>query len=107
MTRTEETRSMTTVPKNDQEFLAGLSERTRIMIPDEVFYASCDKTVAIAGAGGIGGMVVEMLARWGIKRFRVADSDKFELSNLNRQMLATVDEVGKWKAVVAAERIKA
>lgn len=100
-------RSMATLPKNEREFLAGLSERTRIFIPDDVFYASCDKTVAIPGAGGVGGMVIEMLARWGIKRFRVADKDKFELSNLNRQMLATVEEVGKWKAEVAAERIKA
>ena len=98
---------MTTVPKSELEFLAGLSERTRIMIPDDVFYASCDKTVAIGGAGGVGGMVIEMLARWGIKRFRVADSDKFELSNLNRQVLATVDDVGKWKAEVGAKRIKA
>jgi molybdopterin/thiamine biosynthesis adenylyltransferase len=98
---------MTMLPKNEREFLAGLSERTRIMIPDDVFYASCDKTVAIAGAGGVGGMVIEMLARWGIRRFRVADSDKFELSNLNRQVLATVDEVGKWKAEVGAKRIKA
>jgi len=98
---------MTTIPRNEQEFLAGLSERTRIFIPDDVFYASCDKTVAIPGAGGIGGMVIEMLARWGIKRFRIADKDKFELSNLNRQVLATVEEIGQWKAEVAAKRIKA
>jgi molybdopterin/thiamine biosynthesis adenylyltransferase len=100
-------RSMATLPNNEREFLAGLSERTRILIPDDVFYASCDKTVAIPGAGGIGGMVIEMLARWGIKRFRIADKDKFELSNLNRQVLATVNELGQWKAEVAAKRIKA
>ena len=99
---------MATLPNNEREFLAGLSERTRILIPDDdVFYASCDKTVAVAGVGGIGCMVIEMLARWGIKRFRLADSDKFEVSNLNRQMFSTVDEVGKWKAEVGAKRIKA
>ena len=98
---------MATLPKNEREFLAGLSERTRILIPDDIFYASCDKTVAVAGVGGIGCLVIEMLARWGIKRFRLADKDKFELSNLNRQMFSTVDEVGKWKAEVGAKRIKA
>lgn len=92
---------------NEHKFLAGLSERTRIYIPDEIFYKSCDRTIAIAGAGGIGGMVIELLARWGIKRFRIADMDKFELSNLNRQMLATIEDIGKWKAEVAAKRVKA
>jgi molybdopterin/thiamine biosynthesis adenylyltransferase len=98
---------MATLPNNEREFLAGLSERTRIFIPDDVFYASCDKTVAIPGVGGIGCMVIEMLARWGIKRFRVLDKDKYELSNLNRQIFATPEEVGQWKAEVAAKRIKA
>lgn len=93
--------------KDESEFLNGLSDRTRIFIPDNIFYASCNKTIAIAGAGGIGGLVIELLARWGIKKFRIADMDKFEISNLNRQVLATVNNIGEWKAEVAEKRIKA
>ena len=95
------------LPEGDREFLAAISVRTRMLIPDDVYYASCRKTVAVAGMGGIGGLVVELLARWGIKAFRLVDKDRFETSNLNRQVLATVNDIGRWKAEVAAERIKA
>lgn len=64
--------------ENEIDFLITLLARTRIFIPDNIFYASYEKIVAIAGAGGIESKVIEMLVRWGIKRFRIADMDKFE-----------------------------
>ena len=63
--------------------------------------------IAIVGCGGLGGSVIEALARIGIGYLRVIDGDKFEESNLNRQILCTEATLGHEKALVAAERIGA
>ena len=61
--------------------------------------------VCVVGAGGLGGAVVEQLARAGVGFLRVIDGDAFEESNLNRQLLATEDALGRPKAQVAAEHV--
>ena len=63
-------------------------------------------TVAVAGLGGIGGNVVVQLARMGVGRFRLADFDRFELANINRQYGATTDTVGRLKIEVMAEELR-
>jgi molybdopterin/thiamine biosynthesis adenylyltransferase len=63
-----------------------------------------DGTVLLVGAGGLGGYVLELLARFGVGRIVVADGDVFEESNLNRQLLSSVDDLGRNKALVGAER---
>ena len=63
-------------------------------------------TVAISGLGGVGAITAELLARWGIKRFRLLDMDKYEPSNLNRQLFATSKTLGRYKVDVAADRIQ-
>ena len=60
------------------------------------------KTVAIAGMGGVGGVHLLTLARLGIGNFRIADLDKFELANFNRQVGATVSSLEKEKVEVLA-----
>ncbi|MBD3401939.1 hypothetical protein GF420_03515 [candidate division GN15 bacterium] len=62
--------------------------------------------VAHAGLGGGGALALEMLARAGIRKFRLLDRDCYEASNLNRQVFATVDTVGRPKVEVAAERLR-
>ena len=62
--------------------------------------------VAVFGVGGVGGYVVEALARSGIGAIDVIDNDTVALSNINRQILATTSTVGRFKADVAAERIR-
>ncbi|GLY30458.1 alpha/beta fold hydrolase [Kineosporia sp. NBRC 101731] len=62
-------------------------------------------TVAIAGLGGIGGNVAVMLARLGVGGFRLADFDRFELANINRQYGASTETVGRLKVEVIAEEI--
>ncbi|MGD8990535.1 MAG: HesA/MoeB/ThiF family protein [Desulfobacterales bacterium] len=62
--------------------------------------------VSIVGLGGLGGAVVEILARIGIGTLNVIDGDAFEESNLNRQFLSTPARMSKSKATAAAERIK-
>lgn len=64
-----------------------------------------DATVLLVGAGGLGGYALELLARLGAGRIRLADGDVFEESNLNRQLLSSVDTLGMNKALAGAERI--
>lgn len=64
-----------------------------------------DARVAIFGVGGVGGYVVEALARSGVGALDLVDHDKVSITNINRQILATHGTVGKFKVDVAAERI--
>jgi len=59
--------------------------------------------VFVCGVGGMGGAAFMALARTGVGKFVIADIDRFEVSNLNRQVFAFADEVGREKAEVAAE----
>lgn len=61
--------------------------------------------VAIFGLGGVGGHVVEALARCGVGKFTLFDNDKVALSNLNRQIIATMDTIGMYKTEAMKERI--
>lgn len=65
-----------------------------------------DKKITIIGCGGLGGLVIEALARVGVGHLRVIDGDVFEQSNLNRQLLCTEAMIGREKALVAAQRVK-
>ncbi|MCX7970825.1 MAG: HesA/MoeB/ThiF family protein [Negativicutes bacterium] len=62
--------------------------------------------VTVVGAGGLGGTVIELLARQGLGFIRVVDDDRFAEDNLNRQILAVAATVGRAKAEVAAERVR-
>lgn len=64
-------------------------------------------TVAVVGAGGLGGWIVEGLARMGMGRLIIIDSDAVEESNLNRQLLAVEESLGQPKAKMAAARVAA
>jgi molybdopterin/thiamine biosynthesis adenylyltransferase len=60
------------------------------------------KRVAIAGGGGVGGVHLLTLARLGIGRFRIADFDRFDIVNFNRQVGAMMSTLGEPKAEVLA-----
>ncbi|WP_294439528.1 ThiF family adenylyltransferase [uncultured Slackia sp.] len=64
-----------------------------------------EKHVAVVGCGGLGGLVVEALARIGVRHLRLIDADIFDETNLNRQVLCTEATVGLHKAEVAKRRI--
>lgn len=63
------------------------------------------RRIGVFGCGGLGGSAIEALARIGVGELRVVDGDAFEEHNLNRQLLATAQSIGREKALVAAERI--
>ena len=62
--------------------------------------------VLVVGCGGLGGYVLELLARLGVGELTAADGDCFELSNLNRQLLSTHETLGQNKAAVAKTRVE-
>jgi molybdopterin/thiamine biosynthesis adenylyltransferase len=62
--------------------------------------------VAIIGAGGLGGTVLEILARFGTGKITIADFDTFEESNLNRQLLSNTKNLKSKKTKAAVERVK-
>lgn len=65
------------------------------------------KRVLVVGCGGLGGMVIECLARIGVGHLRVVDGDVFEESNLNRQLLSSTMNLGRPKVLAAQQRVMA
>lgn len=63
-------------------------------------------SVFVCGTGGMGGAALMALARAGIGKFVLADIDEFEVSNLNRQVFAFSDTIGRHKAEASAEVLK-
>ena len=61
--------------------------------------------VAVFGIGGVGGHAAEALARTGVGRLDLFDNDTVSLTNVNRQIVATLDKVGEYKVDVMKERI--
>lgn len=61
--------------------------------------------IGVAGCGGIGGATAERLVRMGVQNLKLADPDKFEASNINRQFGAVIDTLGRNKAEVVAEKV--
>jgi len=64
-----------------------------------------NKKILVIGIGGVGGTALESLARSGFKKFVIIDSDLVDVSNLNRQILFTRDDVGKDKVLAAKEHL--
>lgn len=79
--------------------------RTQMLIGEKGIEQLQRAHVAIFGLGGVGGYVVEGLVRAGVGSFDLIDDDKIGLSNLNRQILATHETIGKYKTDVMKERI--
>lgn len=79
--------------------------RMRLLYGEDAMEHIASCRVAVFGIGGVGGYTVEALARSGIGALDLIDDDKVCLSNINRQILATMKTVGRYKVDVAEERI--
>ena len=79
--------------------------RTELLIGKDGISKLQNSKVAIFGIGGVGSFVVEALVRAGVGNFILVDNDKIDLSNLNRQIIAIRENIGKDKVEVAKERI--
>lgn len=81
-------------------------QRTELMLGGEAMQKLASARVAVFGVGGVGGYVVEGLVRSGVGAIDIIDHDKIDISNVNRQIIATCENVGKYKVDEAEKRIK-
>ena len=79
--------------------------RTEMLIGNEGMEKLKDAKVAVFGIGGVGSFVCEGLARSGVGNFILIDYDRIDESNINRQLIATADTIGKCKVDLMRERI--
>lgn len=86
--------------------LEGRYGRNKKTLSDEDQLKLANSCVAIVGCGGLGGSIAEQLARIGVGRLVIFDGDRFEVSNLNRQIMATELNIGQWKVEAARDRLQ-
>ena len=79
--------------------------RTEMIIGKEGVETLKQSKIAIFGVGGVGSYVLEGLARAGIENFVLVDNDEVNVTNINRQIIATHNTIGKVKVEVAKDRI--
>lgn len=79
--------------------------RTSLLFGEESIEKLHNMRVAVFGIGGVGGYVCEALVRSGVGAFDLVDDDKVCLTNLNRQIIATRETVGRYKVDVMRDRI--
>lgn len=84
-----------------------LFSRTEMLLGEAAMHRLAQSRVAVFGVGGVGGYAVEVLARSGVGFIDLYDNDTVAPSNINRQIIATTDVIGRPKVDVAAERIRA
>ena len=80
-------------------------EREELLIGNKIDILK-NKTILVLGLGGVGGYVTESLARCGIGHLILVDYDKVDITNINRQIIATYSNIGKLKTDCFKERIK-
>lgn len=83
----------------------GQSDRTLMLIGEEKLSMLRNARVAVFGVGGVGGFAVEALARAEVGTIDIIDKDDVDITNINRQIIATHSSVGKSKVQVMKERI--
>ncbi|MCI8446501.1 MAG: tRNA threonylcarbamoyladenosine dehydratase [Bacilli bacterium] len=80
--------------------------RLELLVGEEKVQKLREKTVLILGLGGVGGYVLEMLARSGIGKFIIVDGDIVDRSNINRQIIALENTIGEDKVKMWKNRIQ-
>ena len=81
--------------------------RTRLLVGEDGLRRLQSARVAVIGLGGVGGYALEALARAGVGSLFLVDAEVFDVTNMNRQILALDDTVGRPKVDVARERVLA
>lgn len=85
--------------------MSDIFERTRMLLGDDAVEKLNNSRVAVFGVGGVGGYVVEALARSGVGELDVFDKDTVSVSNINRQIIATQSTVGMSKTEAVKARV--
>ena len=82
------------------------NKRTSMLIGEEALEALKSSRIAVFGLGGVGGHALEALVRAGVGAVDIFDSDTVSESNINRQIIATYETLGKYKTDAFEERIR-
>lgn len=81
--------------------------RTRILIGEDALARLNRARIAVLGLGGVGGAAAEAVCRSGVGHMLLVDCDTVDITNLNRQLIATTETVGMVKTEAAAQRLLA
>ena len=84
--------------------MANQFERTELIIGKDGIKKLQNSKVVVFGIGGVGSFVVEALVRAGVENLILVDKDEVDLTNINRQIIATHDTIGKPKVEMAKQR---
>ncbi len=79
-------------------------ERLELLIGNKINYIK-SKRVLLVGIGGVGSYACESLIRSGIENITIVDNDTIDITNLNRQLMTNMDNIGKYKVDVMKDRI--
>lgn len=79
-------------------------DRFKKLVGDNIFNNIQNKTVLIVGIGGVGGYALEAIVRSGINNIIIVDKDIIDITNLNRQIITTRNNIGRPKVTIAKER---
>lgn len=85
----------------------GIFKRTQLLVGNGIMSEISSKKVIIFGVGGVGSWCAESLVRSGIQHITIVDSDRICITNINRQLMATVDTVGQVKVDSLKKRLLA
>lgn len=91
-------------PIDSHKPIEGWDSRTESLLGPKGMACLQNSSVFIAGVGGVGGYAAEMLARSGVGHLTLVDADTVSVSNLNRQLIATIPNIGKPKTELFRER---
>lgn len=80
--------------------------RTELLLGKEKLELLKKANILVVGVGGVGAYAAEMLARSGVERMTIADSDVVNPSNINRQLLAMTSTIGQPKVSILAQRLR-
>ena len=90
---------------NETPPAAEIFNRTERLLGDEAMRRLSELKVIVVGVGGVGSWTAEALIRSGVGHLTIVDADRVAVSNINRQLMATVATVGKSKVEVLRERL--
>lgn len=85
--------------------MQGIFNRTELLLGRDALNDIQSKRVIVFGVGGVGSWCVESLVRTGIQHLTIVDSDTVNVSNVNRQLMATTKTIGRMKVEVLRERL--
>ncbi len=86
--------------------MADIFDRTKLLIGESSLEKLKNCNILIVGVGGVGGYALEILTRCGIGNFTIVDGDNVDITNINRQIIATHSTIGKSKVEVFEMRMK-